>query len=84
MFEICLRGCLAAQLQLIEIILHLLGIEFSRQAIEVKCEGGYMTAVIIKGSFTATQYGDVSFESMQQFGKTSNFTTGPIEVFVIP
>ena len=75
---------MASLLQLIEIILHLFGIKLCRQAFKVNCERSHMTAVIIKGSFTATQYGDVSFESMQQFGKASNFTTGPIEVFVIP
>ena len=75
---------MASLLQLIEIILHLFGIQFCRQAIEVKCEGSHMTAVIIKGSFAATEYGDVPFESLQQFGKSGNFTTGPIEVFVIP
>ncbi|WP_448670119.1 hypothetical protein [Chryseobacterium koreense] len=41
-----------------------------------------MPGVIIKGSGTPAQDGNISFEALQEFGKTVNFARGTIQNFV--
>ncbi|MBB5334313.1 hypothetical protein [Chryseobacterium koreense] len=43
-----------------------------------------MTGVIIEGPFASAQDGNISFEALQQFGKTVNFARGTIQDFVRP
>ena len=45
-------------------------------------QGGDMTGVIVKGSGTPAQDGNISFEALQEFGKTVNFVAGAVQIFV--
>ena len=43
-----------------------------------------MAAVIVKSPGAAAQDRDIAFKALQECGKSINFTTGTIEVLVIP
>lgn len=75
---------MAALLQLVQIIFYLFGMELSRQALKVERHGGNVTAVVVEGAGASTQDGDVAFEALKQSFKSANFTTGTVEVLVVP
>ena len=60
MFKIGLRGRVTPLLELVQIIFYLFGMQFCRQALNVQCDSGHMTAVIIKGALRASGYADVA------------------------
>lgn len=84
MFEIRLRRCFAALLQLVEIVLYLFGVKLCGQAPEVKRHRRNVPAVVIKGAGTATQNGNVAFKALKQILKACNFTAGTVKVLVEP
>ena len=43
-----------------------------------------MAAVVVKSSLAAAQNRNVALEALQQLCKTINFTTGTIEILIIP
>jgi hypothetical protein len=43
-----------------------------------------MPAVIVKSAGAATQDRNITFKALQQFRKSINFTTGTIEVLIVP
>ncbi len=78
MFKIRLRRCVAALLQLVQIIFYLLRIQLSRQALKVQCYCGYVAAVVVKSPGRAAQYADVALKALQQFAKACYLTAGPV------
>ena len=78
MFKIGLRKCVAALLELVQIVLYLFGIQQSRQALKVECDSRHMSAVVIKGALGATENTDVALEALQQFAKACYLTAGTV------
>jgi hypothetical protein len=83
-FKIGLRGCVAALLQLVEIIFYLFRIQLCRQALKVKGYSCNMAAIVVEGAGAAAQDGDVALKAIKQCFKAINFATGTVEVLVIP
>ena len=83
-FEISLRRRFTALLQFVEIVFDLVFVQFRWQAAEVQSHGCYVTAVVIKGTWTSAEDGYVALKTLQQFCKSINFVAGTIEIFIIP
>jgi hypothetical protein len=64
--KISLKGCFAALLQSVQVILYLIFIQFSGQAAKVQRHGGNMAAVVIECAGAAAQYADVALKALQQ------------------
>ena len=45
---------------------------------------GNVPRIIVEGTFASAQDGNISFEALQEFGKTVNFARSTIEKFVRP
>ena len=82
MFKVRLRRGLASLLEFVEIIFNLLRIQFSRQSFKMQGQGGNVSRVIVESTFASAQDGNISFEALQEFGKTVNFARGTIQDFV--
>jgi hypothetical protein len=83
-FEVRLRRRMAALLQLVQIIFYLFRIELRRQALKVEGGGSNVTAIVVKGAGASSKDRDVTFKALKQYFKSANFTTGTVEVLVIP
>jgi hypothetical protein len=73
---------LAALLQLVEVVFHLFGVEVSRQALEVQCHGGHMSAVVVEGARRPAEYTYVALKALQQSFKPCYLTAGTVQVLV--
>ena len=47
-------------------------------------QGCIVTGITVEGTLASAQDGNISFEALQQFGKTVNFARSTIEKFVRP
>jgi hypothetical protein len=43
-----------------------------------------MSAVVIEGAGRTSKDGNIAFKALQQFRKSTNFTAGTVEVFIVP
>jgi len=68
-FEISLQWSFAALLQLVEIVFDLFFIQLCRKASKMKCHGCNVATVVIKGSLTSAEDGNVALKTLQQICK---------------
>ena len=50
----------------------------------MKRQGCNVTGIIFEGTLASAQDGNISFEALQEFGKTVNFARGTVQEFVGP
>ena len=50
----------------------------------MKRQGCNVTGIIVEGTLASAQDGNISFEALQEFGKTVNFARGTVQEFVGP
>ena len=50
----------------------------------MKRQGCNVTGIIVEGTLASAQDGDISFETLQKFGKTVNFARGTVQEFAGP
>ena len=84
MFKVRLWRSFGALLKFVEIIFNLLRIQFSRQSFKMQRYSGNVPGIIVEGTPTSAQDGNISFKALQKFGKTVNFARGTIQEFVGP
>ena len=66
MLEVCLRRRFGLLLQHVQVILHLIGLQFRGQFIKVKRYGSYVPHVIVERVFTSAQNGQVTLKAIKQ------------------
>ncbi len=70
-------------LQIEQIIFNLFRIQFGREALKVKGYSCNMATIVVEGAWTSGDR-NVAFEALEQSVKACNFTTGTVEVLIIP
>ena len=83
-FKVSLGRSFGALLQFKKLIFDLFGIQLGRQGFKMQCQGCHMPGIIVERSGAPAQNGNISFEALQEFGKTVNFARSTIEKFVRP